>query len=144
MFFTSTGDWTSNSAQQVASSLGGLLTGRPKSPGLVTLEHEISDFDVDGFITTFPQIASNGWTFRSLAQALGSGASYQNAKTSTSDVTPKNILQQQQQPVPTTTSSTIATSSTPSPSPSSQRSGSQQLLIPHITLCLVSLFAIVL
>ena len=64
---------------------------RPKSPGLITLEHEIKDVEVGGFINAFPLIASNGWKFRSLAEVMD-GRVYQNANSSTSDVSKKGIL----------------------------------------------------
>ncbi|KAG1754040.1 carbohydrate esterase family 4 protein [Suillus paluster] len=60
------------------------LTG-PKSPGLVILEHELSDLSVKSFMDAYPMMVSNGWTRTSLAQ-LDGGAVYQNAWNSTSQV----------------------------------------------------------
>lgn len=64
---------------------------RPKSPGLITLEHELKDFEVAAFINAFPLIASNGWRFRSLAGVMD-GRAYQNANSSTSEVSKKGVL----------------------------------------------------
>lgn len=95
----------------------------PKSPGLITLNHENSAVTVGGFITSFPQIASNGWTFTSLAQALSGGQSYQNAQSSISDVTKKGVLNQV---VSSSTTSTSASPTTASPTASSLPSGRQR------------------
>jgi len=92
---------------------------RPKSPGLVTLNHENSAVTVGGFITSFPQIAANGWTFRSLAQVLNAdGNSYQNADSSTSDVLRKGVLLNQ-------VVSSSSTSSTVAPSPTTTANSSR-------------------
>lgn len=57
----------------------------PKSPGLIVLEHEIASTTVNGFMTAYPLIKSNGWKFMSLAKAIGDGRTYQNAESSLSD-----------------------------------------------------------
>jgi len=65
----------------------------PKNPGLIILEHELSDITVDSFIATFPNISSNGWKFASLAKVVNDGRTYQNAEDSDSDdVKADNIL----------------------------------------------------
>ena len=79
----------------------------PKSPGLVVLNHELSTVTVGGFIASFPLIAQNGWTWRSLAQVIGGGQAYQNAKSSTSDgVSVKGVLLVQSSSSTTTTTTT--------------------------------------
>ena len=105
----------------------------PKSPGLIILEHELTMTTVDGFISSFPLIAANGWTFASLARVINTdGYSYQNAQDSTSnDVKVAGILVQ-------ASSSAITTSTTPatpsasghnlSPSPTTSKSASVGLL----------------
>lgn len=131
-----TGDWTSGSPQQVAASLTQIVATRPKSSGLVTLEHEISDSDVAGFIAAFPSIAANGWKFQSLAKALNDGRSYQNADSSTSDVRKKDILAvdppslTSSMPTPTSTSAPAATSAVQRAS-----SSSSSLLLSHKSPC---------
>ena len=66
------------------------ITG-PKSPGLIILEHELSNDTVGAFIQAFPLIAQNGWTFESVAR-LDGGAVYQNAPDSTGAVQPADII----------------------------------------------------
>ena len=122
----SSGDWAAGSEDQVVARMGEFLRS-PKSPGLITLNHENSGVTVGGFITSFPQIAANGWTFRSLAEVLSNGHSYQNAQSSTSEVLKKGVLLNQvissstsstAAPSPTTTTS----SATRSPSPTTKQS----------------------
>ena len=85
----------------------------PKSPGLIILEHEITDLTVTAFINSFPLIATNGWTFSSLAKVVNSdGHSYQNALDSSSnDVKPAGVL--------VAPSSSVISTSTPSTSSAS-------------------------
>lgn len=90
----------------------------PKSPGLVVLNHELSVITVGGFTASFPLIAQNGWTWRSLAQVIGQA--YQNAKSSTSDdVSVKGVLLVQSSSSTTTTTSTTMNSETASRTASS-------------------------
>ncbi|KAF6762111.1 carbohydrate esterase family 4 protein [Ephemerocybe angulata] len=108
--------------EDVASHLQQWISG-PKSPGLVILEHEISDLSVGAFITAFPLIAQNGWKFMSLAETFGDSP-YLNADSSTSaTVTKASILDggdvtsssSSSSTSTTTTSSSTSTSSTPTP-----------------------------
>lgn len=62
----------------------------PKTPGLVILEHELSDLAVSSFVSAYPLMVSNGWKRVSLAQMDGLG-SYQNAFNATSPVTPAQV-----------------------------------------------------
>ncbi len=79
----------------------------PKSPGLIVLEHEIASVTVNGFMTAYPLIKSNGWKFMSLAKAIDDGRTYQNAEGSLSDdVESAGIL------VEASTSSSTAASTT--------------------------------
>lgn len=39
-----------------------------KSPGLIVLEHELSDMSVASFIAAYPVIKANNWTMKSVAQ----------------------------------------------------------------------------
>lgn len=65
-------------------------TQGPKTPGLVILEHELSDLSVASFMSAYPLMVSNGWKLVSLAQVDGLGA-YQNALDSSSPVTPAQV-----------------------------------------------------
>ena len=64
----------------------------PKSPGLIILEHELSEITVSAFMEAFALIAQNGWKFVSLVQALGKMASDSNPQNppSRQHVTPGN------------------------------------------------------
>jgi len=133
-------DWATSSTDQTTSSLVGFLTNRPKSPGLITLEHEITDSELGGFIAAFPAIASNGWQFKSLAQALSNGGNvYQNANSSTSDVSKKGILAfnvattSSLPPTPSVTSTAL-----PTPSASRSKSTSSSLRLSHSCLLFIS------
>jgi len=105
----------------------------PKTPGLIILEHEITDLTITAFINSFPLIATNGWTFSSLAQVVNDGRSYQNALDSSSnDVKVAGVLVAPSSSVITTssfpTSSASATADhNSSPTPSSN-SASMRLL----------------
>ncbi|KAJ7599494.1 carbohydrate esterase family 4 protein [Mycena floridula] len=53
------------------------LTGS-KSPGLIILEHELSDKTVSAFIAAYPVMKSNGWQTESVLRLLSSSA-YRNS-----------------------------------------------------------------
>ncbi|KAJ7058660.1 carbohydrate esterase family 4 protein [Mycena amicta] len=57
-----------------------------KSPGLIILEHELSDMSVGAFKAAYPVMLAQGWTLDSLATLIGNGTVYQNAQTDTSAV----------------------------------------------------------
>ncbi|KAH9899845.1 hypothetical protein C8Q73DRAFT_638659 [Cubamyces lactineus] len=61
-----------------------------KSPGLIILEHELTNDTVGAFIQAFPLIQQNGWKYVSVAQ-LDGGSPYQNSPSSTGDVTPGSV-----------------------------------------------------
>ncbi|PPQ91816.1 hypothetical protein CVT25_000265 [Psilocybe cyanescens] len=86
-----TSDWN-GTPQSIGTALTGFLAS-PKSPGLIILEHELTDITVNAFIAAYPQIKSTGWNFSSLASVVGDGRTYQNAQNSASnDVQPDSIL----------------------------------------------------
>jgi peptidoglycan/xylan/chitin deacetylase (PgdA/CDA1 family) len=90
-----TGDWSvgqpgGTDAKAIASNLQKWITG-PKSPGLIILEHELSDVAVQAFIDAYPAMKSNGWKLVSVAQMGPTGSAYQNAN-GTGPVTAKGIL----------------------------------------------------
>ena len=54
------------------------LTG-PKTPGLIVLEHELSDATVTAFINAYPGFAANGWDTVSIADMFpDDGGAYQD------------------------------------------------------------------
>ncbi|KAF8743488.1 Carbohydrate esterase family 4 protein, partial [Rhizoctonia solani] len=125
-----TNDWaiTETPATQTVAGATKILQkaySGPKSPGLCILEHELSDQSVSIFMDTFPLIAQNGWTAKSIPDAVGSSF-YLNAADNTSPVTTVGIAQ----PVPTlvastTTTASNSTSSGNSSSGSGSNSGSE-------------------
>ncbi|KAG2152243.1 carbohydrate esterase family 4 protein [Suillus cothurnatus] len=90
-----TDDWTLSepvpltTPEKIQQQMTQWLTG-PKTPGLIVLEHELSDLSVKSFIDAYPMMISNGWTRLSLAQ-LDAGSVYQNAWNSTSQVNPGKV-----------------------------------------------------
>ena len=150
--FTSTFDYQLGDQQQIVDKLAKFLA-RPKSPGLITLEHEIKDVEVSGFINAFPLIASHGWKFRSLAEIIGGGQAYQNVNGSTSDVSNKGILATSAltpATSPTLSTATIPSTSSSTSSPSQLASSSQRpssarpASVRSVTACSVLFFSIVL
>ncbi|KAJ1308486.1 hypothetical protein OPQ81_004190 [Rhizoctonia solani] len=119
-----TNDWaiTENPPTQSVSGATNVLkkayTG-PKSPGLCILEHELSTQSVSVFIDNFPLIAQNGWTPKSIADALGAPY-YLNAADNTSPVTTVDVAQ----PVPTVNPSTTTTTTTTTTTASSNSTNS--------------------
>lgn len=61
-----------------------------KTPGLVILEHELSDLAVQSFVSAYPLMVSNGWKRMSLARVDGLGA-YLNSLDAASPVTPAHV-----------------------------------------------------
>ncbi|KAF7304031.1 Carbohydrate esterase family 4 protein [Mycena indigotica] len=86
-----TSDWSlgatppGTTVAKIATSMNEWLTG-PKSPGLMILEHELSEEAVGTFKAAYPLMKSNGWTVGSLATIMGNGTAYQNAASDTSEV----------------------------------------------------------
>ena len=85
----STEDWSLSTGgttpEAISASITGWLTG-PKSPGLMILEHELSDQTVQVFVDAYPLMVSTGWILESAANIDGNTA-YLNSKDSTSPVT---------------------------------------------------------
>ncbi|THV08556.1 glycoside hydrolase/deacetylase [Dendrothele bispora CBS 962.96] len=108
-----TEDWslTTNGTtpQAINASMTHWLTG-PKSPGLIILEHELSDQSVQAFIDAYPVIVQNGWKIESVAQLANATnpSAYRNAPgTGDGPVTAGDILA----PTPQTTTSATSSSS---------------------------------
>ncbi|KAG8913290.1 hypothetical protein FRC01_004621 [Tulasnella sp. 417] len=83
-----TDDWEipegKNTESHVASEFQKWLTG-PKSPGLIILEHELTDSTVNAFIHAYPIMKSNGWDTRNIPDLFGASY-YLNALDNTSPV----------------------------------------------------------
>lgn len=87
-----TEDWSigqpgfSTTPESVHASLTKWITG-PKNPGLIVLEHELSQYTVQAFIDAYPLIKSNGWNVVSVTELDGESA-YANADGDDGSVTP--------------------------------------------------------
>jgi hypothetical protein len=79
-------DWSVNNSSTRGALTQGYTPGS-KSPGLIVLEHELSDASVQSFMAAYPLITQNGWTMKSVAELDGEGA-YQNADDDTSPAMP--------------------------------------------------------
>ncbi|KAJ7128367.1 hypothetical protein C8R44DRAFT_909448 [Mycena epipterygia] len=91
-----TADWTLTVAggttpAAINASMTQWLTGS-KSPGLIMLEHELSDQSVDAFKAGYPVMQQNKWNLESLARLMGNGSAYINAASDTSPVNAVDIL----------------------------------------------------
>ncbi|KAJ6599066.1 hypothetical protein DFH09DRAFT_1129999 [Mycena vulgaris] len=90
-----TEDWSLTSggttAQIINSSMTEWITG-PKSPGLIILEHELSDQSVASFIAAYPLMKSNNWKTASVAQIVDGTSAYQNSPSSSGAVTLAGII----------------------------------------------------
>ena len=78
-----TEDWSmmstppGTSLDKIQSDMTQWLTG-PKSPGLIILEHELTNDTVQAFINAYPLIAQNGWKAVSQLQLEDSMETYQD------------------------------------------------------------------
>ncbi|KAF8914600.1 carbohydrate esterase family 4 protein [Mucidula mucida] len=76
-----TEDWSmatgGTTMDAINASMTQWLTG-PKSPGLVILEHELTEDTVQAFMNAYPVMKSNGWEIESLA-LIESDSAYQNS-----------------------------------------------------------------
>ncbi|KAJ8488599.1 hypothetical protein ONZ45_g13898 [Pleurotus djamor] len=113
-----TADWSlttgATTMGAINSSFHGWLTG-PKSPGLIVLEHELSDQSVQAFINAYPDIKRNGWTMISQAE-IPDGSVYQN-EDDAGNVHPNLVG------VPLTMESSTSSSSSPTSPTASSGSG---------------------
>lgn len=84
-----TEDWSlttgGTTPQKVAADLQKWITG-PKSPGLIILEHELSNMSVQAFINAFPLVKENGWKPMPVTQMTDDMSSWQNADDNTGAV----------------------------------------------------------
>jgi len=130
-----TDDWSigepgGTTVEAVNANLTAWITG-PKSPGLIILEHELTNQTVQCFIDAFPQIKANGWNIVSQASMANAGGAWANLGPDGS-VLAKGILASDSMasPTPSTTSTTAtptaslgaANGSTASVTPASHQS----------------------
>jgi len=89
-----TNDWSlttgGTTSSEISQEMTTWLTG-PKSPGLIILEHELSDQSVQAFIDNYPKMKANGWTVTSDARLSGHHP-YQNSINATEPVTRKDSV----------------------------------------------------
>lgn len=97
----------------------------PKSPGLMILEHELSDESVQAFLDAWPVIKSNGWNTMSMARVDG-GSAYQNADNNKGDVDVQDIID----PKVGAAKPTDPDANAPGSSSSSSSSGSSSSVAP--------------
>jgi len=125
-----TEDWSLDEAggtnpEAIQANFERWLTG-PKSPGLIVLEHELTNESVQAFITAYPLMKQNNWTLVSTAELDGRGP-YQNAKDDTSPATPVPLTAGGNGGtglLPSTTSTSTSTSTSTQPSPTNSNSTS--------------------
>ncbi|KAI0254781.1 hypothetical protein BJV78DRAFT_1370340 [Lactifluus subvellereus] len=93
-----TQDWTlgtngtsATTPAQIHNNMQAWLTGN-YSPGLIILEHELTDQSVQAFIDNYPLIGVNNWKPVSVVELDGLNAPYQNAQGTTGPVTAADIL----------------------------------------------------
>ncbi|KAI9513314.1 carbohydrate esterase family 4 protein [Russula earlei] len=77
-----TSDWSlglpgGTSPQAVGSNMQQWLSG-PQNPGLIILEHELTDYSVQAFMTAYPLAKQYNWNVQSLASVVGTNGAYQN------------------------------------------------------------------
>ncbi|KAI6113679.1 hypothetical protein EV401DRAFT_2074320 [Pisolithus croceorrhizus] len=78
-----TNDWSLSdpvpitSLDKIATQMHTWLTGS-KKPGLIILEHELSNQSVQAFMDAWDLVVSNGWKTTSVAQ-MGGASAYQNS-----------------------------------------------------------------
>lgn len=70
---------------RIRTNAGWIHTGT-QSPGLIILEHELTNDTVSAFITTYPYIAANNWKMDSVVMLDGLNQPYQNAQGTTGAV----------------------------------------------------------
>ena len=123
----STLDWSlttgGTTPEAVNASLTQWLTG-PKSPGLIILEHELTNQSSQSFIDAYPLMSSTGWNIFSTTKLEGQTV-YFNSKDSVSPVQQvAGVLGANYVNLPTTTSSPIPTSTPPPPTPTNSTTNS--------------------
>ncbi|KAF7295871.1 Carbohydrate esterase family 4 protein [Mycena chlorophos] len=114
-----TNDWSltdsppGTSLSAINKSMTAWLTNATKTPGLIILEHELSNDSVQAFKNAYPIMKSNKWGVVSLAALMGNGSAYLNAATSSSEVDAVgDIVNAPNATVPSSSSASPAASNT--------------------------------
>lgn len=102
-----TEDWSigeagGTTAAAVATNLQTWITG-PKSPGLIILEHELTNDTVQAFINAYPSMKTNGWNLISQCDMANAGGAWVNANGTDGPVLSKGILANELMATPTPT-----------------------------------------
>ncbi|KAI6164864.1 carbohydrate esterase family 4 protein [Pisolithus thermaeus] len=90
-----TNDWSLSdpvpitSLDKIATQMHTWLTGS-KKPGLIILEHELSNQSVQAFMDAWDLVVSNGWKTTSVAQ-MGDASAYQNSWNASAPVTQAKV-----------------------------------------------------
>lgn len=113
-----TNDWQLNNGgttqEQISSNMKNWLGG-PKSPGLIILEHELTNDTAQAFINNYYLIPSNNWKATSAAEMDGLNRPYQNAQGTTGTVTYAPVVRKQNSVKPRNSNDTngVVRTSTP-------------------------------
>lgn len=133
-FYFSSQDWTLGAQgganpQAIQANFQRWLSG-PQTPGLVVLEHELSDAAVQCFIAAFPLMKQFNWVLKSVA-ALGGLGAYQNVADDTSQPTLVPLTAGGNGGAGLIASTSSSSSSTPPPpSPTSSTNASKATSLP--------------
>ncbi|KAA1466515.1 glycoside hydrolase/deacetylase [Dentipellis sp. KUC8613] len=120
-----TNDWSlgesgGTNAGAIQNNFKKWLAG-PKSPGLIILEHELSNGSVNAFMQGYPLMTQNGWQIESVARLQGL-APYWNAQNSSEPVISAGLLAGGQNGTAIQTSTSAPASSAAQSAPTSSAS----------------------
>jgi chitin deacetylase len=132
--FFSSSDWTlgtpgGTTTEAIQTNFQQWLSG-PQNPGLIVLEHELTDGAVQAFQAAYPLMKQYNWTLQSTALLAGQSA-YQNAADDTSPPTPVSLTAGGNGGAGLTTSVSSSSSSTPPTPTTSSGSGSKASAAPN-------------
>jgi len=127
-------DWTLGSpggttTQAIQTNFQQWLSG-PQNPGLIVLEHELTDGAVQAFQAAYPLMKQYNWTLQSTALLAGVSA-YQNAADDTSQPTPVPLTAGANGGAGLTAGATPSSSSNPPPTSTSSGSSSKASTLPN-------------
>ena len=125
-------DWTLGAQggvtlQGIQANFQRWLSG-PQTPGLIVLQHELSDGGVQAFIAAYPLMKQYNWNIKSVATLAGLSP-YQNAPDGTSQPSPVALIAGGNGGAGLTATSP-SSSSTPPPSPTSSGNSSKASSLP--------------
>lgn len=159
-FSFSSQDWTLGSPggitpQAIQANFQNWLSNPQKTPGLVVLEHELSDAGVQCFMAAYPLIKQFNWVIKSVVDLAGLGP-YQNVDDDTSQPTLVPLTaggnggggliastsSSSSPPPPTPTSSTNASKATSAPDTNAKKNGATPGMSSSPIMLLVSTLAL--